>query len=179
LPIIKEKIGARTPNFLEDAEFEFITQNNIPKDWKIRIEALPYYFKDPVKFDRKIDPKKLQFGSKIDLSQTKKEKYYSVKRIISPEVVVLNTGIKVKLIGVKTKEEKTEEAINFLISKLKGQKVFLKFDTTKHDKDGNLLVYLYLKNKTFINAHLIKNGLADVDINMDFRYKNKFINLKE
>ncbi len=179
LPIIKEKIGDRTPNFLEDAEFEFITQNNIPKDWKIRIEALPYYFKDPVKFDRKIDPKKLQFGSKIDLSQTQKEKYYSVKRIISPEVVVLNTGIKVKLIGVKTKEEKTEEAINFLISKLKGQKVFLKFDTTKHDKDGNLLVYLYLKNKTFINAHLIKNGLADVDINMDFRYKNKFINLKE
>ncbi len=179
LPIIKEKIGIQTPNFLEDAEFEFITQDNIPKDWKTRIERLPYHFKDPVKFDRKIDPKKLQFGSKIDLSQTKKEKYYSVKEIISPEVVVLNTGIRVKLIGIKAKKEKTEEAINFLISKLKRQKVFLKFDIIKHNKNGDLLAYLYLKNKTFINAHLIKNGLADVDINMDFRYKNKFINLRK
>ncbi len=179
LQIIKEKIGVQTPNFLEDAEFEFITQNNIPKDWKTRIEALPYHFKDPVKFDRKIDPKKLQFGSKIDSSPTKKEEYYSVKKIISPEVIVLNTGIKIKLIGIKTKKEKTEEAINFLISKLKGQKVFLKFDTIKHDKNGDLLAYLYLKNKTFINAHLIKNGLADVDLNVDFRYKNKFIDLKK
>jgi len=179
LPIIKEKIGARNLNLLEDAEFEFIIQKDISKDWKSRIEALPYYFKDPVKFDRKIDPKKLQFGSKIDLSQTKKEEYYSVKKIISPDVVVLNTGIKIKLIGIKAKKEKTKEAINFLVSKLKGQKVFLKFDTIKHSKDGDLLAYLYLRNNTFINAHLIKNGLADVDINMDFRYKNKFINLKK
>jgi len=179
LPIIKEKIGAKNLNLLEDAEFEFIIQKDIPKDWKSRIEALPYCFKDPVKFDRKIDPKKLQFGSKIDLSQTKKEECYSVKKIISPDVVVLNTGIKIKLIGIKAKKEKTKEAINFLISKLKGQKVFLKFDTIKHSKDGDLLSYLYLRNKTFINAHLIKNGLADVDINMDFRYKNKFINLKK
>jgi len=179
LPIIKEKIGAKTPNFLEDGEFEFIIQEDIPKDWKSRIETLPYHFKDPVKFDRKIDPKKLQFGSKIDLLQTKKNEYYSVKKIISPNVLVLNTGIKIKLIGIKAKKEKTEEAINFLTSKLKGQKVFLKFDTMKHDENGNLLTYLYLRNKTFINAHLIKNGLADVDINMDFRYKNKFINLKK
>jgi len=179
LPIIKEKIGAKTLNLLEDVEFEFIIQENIPKDWKSRIKALPYYFKDTVKFDLKIDPKKLQFGSKIDLSQTKKEKYYSVKKIISPDVLALNTGITVKLIGIKAKKPKTEEAINFLASKLKGQKVFLKFDTIKHDKNGNLLVYLYLKNKTFINAHLIKKGLTDVDTDMDFRYKNKFIHLKK
>ena len=179
LPLIKKKIGAQTLNFIENAEFDFITQDNIPKNWKTRIKELPYYFKDPVKFDRVIDPKKLQFGSKIDLSQTKKEDYYSVKKIISPNVLVLNTGTKIKLIGIKVKKEKTEEAINFLTLKLKGQKVFLKFDTVKYDKNGILLTYLYLKNKTFINAHLIKNDLVDVDESQNFRYKNKFINLKK
>ena len=34
--------------------------------------------------------------------------------------------------------------------------------------------YLYLDNKTFINAHMLKNGLADVDYSFDFKYKNKF-----
>ena len=39
------------------------------------------------------------------------------------------------------------------------------------------MAYLYLENKTFINAHLLKEGLANVDSNIDFKYKNKFLNL--
>ena len=31
-----------------------------------------------------------------------------------------------------------------------------------------------LKNKTFINAHLFKHNLVDVDNENDFKYKNKF-----
>lgn len=69
------------------------------------------------------------------------------------------------------------EAIKFLKEKLKGEKVFLKFDTTKYDDKGRLLCYLYLKNKTFINAHLIKNHLAEVDTSFSFKYRNKFIDL--
>ncbi len=38
-------------------------------------------------------------------------------------------------------------------------------------------VILYLENKTFINAHLIKNGLAKVDGDIDFKYKNKFLDI--
>jgi len=33
---------------------------------------------------------------------------------------------------------------------------------------------LYLENKTFINAHLVKSGLVDVDENTDFKYLKKF-----
>ena len=36
------------------------------------------------------------------------------------------------------------------------------------------MVYLYLKNKTFLNAHLLKNGLVDVDLAFDFKNKNRF-----
>jgi modification methylase len=90
----------------------------------------------------------------------------------------LDNGLKIKLIGVKPKPEKNAEAINFLKEKLKGQKVFIKFDDVKYDDKNNLLCYLYLWNKTFINAHLIKNGLVDVDTSLDYKYKTKFLNLR-
>lgn len=36
------------------------------------------------------------------------------------------------------------------------------------------MVYLYLENKTFINAHLLKDKMALVDDSTDFKYKGKF-----
>jgi site-specific DNA-methyltransferase (adenine-specific) len=56
--------------------------------------------------------------------------------------------------------------------------VFLKFDETKHDIQNNLMAYVYLKNKTFLNAHLLKNGLAKVDRKANFKNKLKFIELE-
>ena len=49
----------------------------------------------------------------------------------------------------------------------------------KFDGDHHLLCYLYLENKTFINAHLLKAGLAEADIDTDYKYKNKFIALQQ
>ena len=82
----------------------------------------------------------------------------------------------IRLIGIKQNPAINGKASDFLISKLRGKKVFLKFDEIKHDKDNNLMAYLYLENKTFINAHLLKEGLAMVDQTIEFKYKNKFLN---
>ncbi len=171
LPIIKEKLNINKSH----EDFEIIFQKKKAVDYKKEINKLPYIFKDPVKFDKKIDPKKLKFGSKIDNSVSKQEKYHSVKEIVNPEVVILDNDLKVRLIGIKEKEEINGDAIQFLKEKLKGQKVFLKFDSIKYDDKGNLLCYIYLKNKTFINAHLIKNKLALVDSSLPFKYKEKFL----
>lgn len=177
LPHIKEKIGTINKDFSRDFNFEFISQNKINIDYKKEISNLPYVFKDTIKFERKIDPKKLQFGSKIDSTKSEAINSYSVKGIMSPEKLLLNNNLVVRLIGVKTKKEKTDEAIKFLQTKLKNQQVFMKFDTLKYDGENNLLCYLYLKNKTFINAHLIKNKFVDVDNRFDYKYKIKFLNL--
>lgn len=67
--------------------------------------------------------------------------------------------------------------VNFITEKTKGQKVFLKFDSQKYDNENRLLCYIYLKNKTFLNAHLIKEGFAEVDCSIDFKHKDKFIKL--
>ena len=83
------------------------------------------------------------------------------------------------MLGLKEKTIVNGEAMEFLNEKLKGQKVFLKFDTKKYDDENKLLCYLYLKNKTFINAHLLKKGLAEVDTTINFKYKDKFLKIGE
>ena len=175
LPIIKQKININNHN----ADIEIVRQPMKSIDFKKEILTLPYIFKDPVKFDKKIDLKKLKFGSKIDHSDHQRETYYSVKKILSPEVLILSNDLKVRLIGIKEKPDLIGKALQFLREKLRGEKVFITFDSTKYDHQGNLLCYLYLKNKTFINAHLIKNHLAQVDTSLDFKYKSKFIDLQD
>jgi site-specific DNA-methyltransferase (adenine-specific) len=175
LPIIKEKLGLRQRTIFQDEIFEIIKQENINTDFKEEIKKLPYIFHDPIKFDKKVDPRKLSFGSKIDNSCSNRETYYNVKEIISPQILILNNGLKVRLLGVKERPEENGRAIQFLKEKALGQKVFIKFDTIKYDEENNLLCYLYLSNKTFLNAHLIRSGLVDVDMEFDYKYKSKFL----
>jgi len=175
LAVIKEKLGIKQNTIFQNASFEIIKQEDMRIDFKEEIKRLPYIFKDPIRFDKKIDPRKLRFGSKIDNFHSERETYYTVKEIISPEILILNNGLKIRLLGIKENPEKNGEAIQFLREKTCGQKVFIKFDTTKYDEKNNLLCYLYLWNKTFLNAHLIKNGLADMDVAKDYKYKSKFL----
>ncbi|MCX7880855.1 MAG: DNA methyltransferase [Ignavibacteria bacterium] len=178
LPIIKEKLGFNADSFFQEVDFEIIKQN-LPKnvDFKAEIKKLPYVFIDTVKIERKVDPKKLRFNSKIDNSIVPKEHYLKVIEIVSPEILVLNNGLKVRLIGVKEKKDRSEEAIKFIYNKTNGQKVVIKYDSLMYDKENNLFCYLYLMNKTFLNAQLIKSGLVEVDVENTYKYKSKFLSL--
>ncbi len=180
LPIIKEKLELDQKGFLTDSEYTIIIKNQTIDNISEKINKLPYVFNDPIKVVRKVDPKKLQFGSKID-DTSKKEKniYYRVKNIQSPEIIVLNNDLTVRLLGIRTTKEFEEKAIDFLYNRTKGQNVFMKFDQIKFDENNNLLCYLYLKNKTFLNAHLVKQGLVDVDETIDFKHKQNFLKFRK
>jgi DNA modification methylase len=130
---------------------------------RVVYDKLPYTFKDPLKLDKKIDPRKLKFGSRVNQDDDARNDYYQVKEVVSTNEFRLNNDITIKLLGVSPIEEREKEAYEFLQKKVKGKQVFLKYDICKHDDNNNLLVYLYLKNKTFINAHLIKYGFAQLD----------------
>ena len=138
------------------------------------LSKLPYRFVDPHKMNSKIDVKKLQFGSKIDKDSKEREEYFTVKSVIAPNMVVLSNGLTVRLIGIKERASVNGGAAKFIIEKTKGRRVFLRYDSLKYDSDNVLLGYLYLDNKTFINAHLLKHGLADVDYSIEFKYQKKF-----
>ena len=168
-PVIREKLQdnlfgiENSIEFLEDDERFY------------NYSSLPYLFHDPHKMDKKIDIKNLQFGSKIDKTECKKDDLFIVKQVISPTTLLLNTGLTIKLLGILEKQETTQQAIEYLQGVFKKRKVFLKYDTIKYDRNDNLLCYVYLDNKTFVNNHLARTGFVSIDTSIDYKYKKKFL----
>jgi len=77
------------------------------------------------------------------------------------------------------KSEKKNEAIEYLTLMTRSQKLVVKYENNVTDNNSKSDVYLYLKNKTFLNAHLIKRGLASADKNGDYKYCKMFIKYEE
>lgn len=171
-PIIREKLGANKITLCDDVNVVFSedTVGNISS-----FERLPYIFNDPHRMDKKVDVKKLQFGSKIDKTEAKREKLYSVKNVIAPDKIEISNGLIIRLLGIKPNLSYYDEAIKFLKEKFHKRKILLKFDTIKYDNKNNLLCYVYLDNKTFINNHLIRTGYVDVDTSIDYICQKKFL----
>lgn len=140
-----------------------------------RMDSLPYLFHDPLRMNNKVDIKRLQFGSKIDKNSGKREDLFSVKQVLSPNLLELNTGLVVKLLGVEPNPSTAVQATNYLQDKTKGHKVYMRFDEIKYDSQNQLLCYLYLDNRTFLNAHILKEKLAIVDTSIIYKYRDKFL----
>ena len=121
IPIIKKKLEVNEPGLFE-REYYFFKQNEKPTNFDQEIAKHAYIFKDFHAFDKKIDPKKLQFGSKIDSKVSHREEYYSVKEILSPELVRLSNELTVRLIGIKSDPSQKNPAMAFLEKKTKNQK---------------------------------------------------------
>ena len=153
LEIIKQKIGS-----VNDIQI-------IERDEKIELPPINYI---PKIQDAKpqIEPKKFRF---------KGERLYKVVKIIDENTIQLNTGLFVKFLGIKSIRK--EETINYLCDYILGKDIILKFDNNKILNENTAVAYVYLKNKIFINAYLIKSGLAIPDLSINHKYKEKFINL--
>ncbi|TLU88499.1 MAG: site-specific DNA-methyltransferase [Chlorobium sp.] len=178
--IAKEKLGTNQTD-LAGTEYVF-RQDSLKTEISELIERLSYRFKDPHKLDKKVDPRKLTFGSRIEKSNgAQREETFIVRDILSPERVRLSNGLTVRLIGVKEDRVMQEKAIEYLTDKIKGKRVYMKYDHLKYDEENNMLCYLYLENKTFVNAHLIRSGLVGIDNSYKYKYKyiDKFFILSE
>ena len=172
-PIIREKLGADQIRLGNDAKVIF-TEDEIGN--VSSFDQLPYIFHDPHRMDKKVDVKKLQFGSKIAQSNAKREDLFGVKKVIAPDKIELSNGLTVRLLGIKTNPLYQEQAISYLQEKFQKRKVFLKYDTVKYDVENNLLCYVYLDNKTFVNNHLVRTGYVDVDTSFEYTCQKKFLN---
>ncbi|MDP2173662.1 MAG: DNA methyltransferase [Candidatus Cloacimonadaceae bacterium] len=172
IPVIKKKLSLSQMD-LFSCQVDFYEDKSIETP-SMSLSEMPYIFVDPHKVNKKMDVKKLTFGSIIDSNHTERTEYYNVKEIINPIMLQLNNGLKIHLLGIKENPSLKASAVEFLRLKLHGQQVFLRFDSTKYDSNNNLLCYLYLKNKTFLNIHLLKEGLVELDDTYQFKYINKF-----
>lgn len=171
-PIIREKLGSDQLKLGDDTKVLFAEDEigNISS-----FDQLPYIFSDPHRMDKKVDVKKLQFGSKIDQSEAKRDELFGVKQVIASDKIELSNGLVVRLLGIKPNPLYQGQAISFLQEKFHKRKVFLKYDTIKYDAENNLMCYVYLDNKTFVNNHLVRTGYVDVDTSFDYTCKKKFM----
>jgi len=151
--IVKEKVGSLNLKIVE-------------REKAVRLKPVDY---TPAVKDAKpvLDERKLKLNG---------DRLYKVIKILSEKELLLDTGLRVELLGLEIPVEKREEAISYLERFVKGKKVFLKFDTEqKPASKDKVSAYVYLKNKIFINRKMLQMGLAKVDLNKDFSYKERFL----
>ncbi len=116
----------------------------------------------------KIDPKKFNF---------KNDRLYRVTEIVDEKTIRLNTGLLVKFLGVEV--VKKEEALRYLKEYLLRKEIFLGFDNGSVLDDETVEAYVYLKNRIFVNAYMIKSGMAVADRSKNYKYKTKFTKLEK
>ena len=88
----------------------------------------------------------------------RKERLYKVDDILSEDTLKLNTGLKVKFLGVQVKNKK--ETLDYLKKYILGKDIFLKMDGSGIIDKDTIMADVYLKNKIFINKYLVKAGMA-------------------
>lgn len=162
LNIIKEKIGNQESLFSPDDGIEIIKRTFTPS-----VEPIDY--KPKIQDARpNIEPSKLNF---------KNGSLYKVVEIVKEDTLKLSTGLTVKFLGIKIVDK--ESALKYLDENVLKKEVFLKFDNQNLPASEPVEAYVYLKNKIFINAYLIKAGIAVADGKANHKYKSKFLKLEK
>lgn len=120
----------------------------------------------------------IPFGKNYDYSDI------LVKRVVDGDTLLLENGKRVRLIGIDTPEihesrklyrdaQRTKQNVltiqamgrrsyEFTCNLVEGKRVRLEFDVEKKDKYNRLLAYAYLKDQTFVNAEIVKQGYASL-----------------
>jgi len=95
--------------------------------------------------------------------------WHTVRWVSDGDTIVLDTGRRVRYIGINTPEIDHEDqkaqpygyqAKSYNKTLVGSQKVRLEYDTERRDRYGRDLAYVFLKDRSFINARLLEAGLA-------------------
>jgi len=161
-------------DLLEDSQFE-TDVDRIRESGGVDIDAkmkrLPYIFRDPVALSTKI--KKQPIDLKNSIKNPNSLTTYRVSRTVSPESIELEERGIVQLAGIRENAQSRDKAMEFLRARIQGKRVLIKWERGSDETSPSC--YVLLKNRTNINAHLIKNGLVDVDMETSYRMKTRFI----
>ncbi len=168
VPLIRKKLATQYPLLDSQGKIDIVFR-------KQEIEPAPLTYKPAIQDAApQIDPQKLNF---------QKNHLYRVTGIRNANTIILDTGLEVQFQGIKIIKEK--ETLRYLRDYVLKKEVFLKFENgnlnipTQPNNDQPVIrAYVYLKNKIFVNAYLIRSGLAVTDTSQPFRQKNKFLELE-
>ena len=105
-------------------------------------------------------------------------------RAVDGDTLVLESGERVRLIGIDTPEMHESDKLNrdaqrsgqnssaikqlgrqsyeFTKNLVQGKRVRLEFDVERYDKYKRILAYVYLADGTFVNAKIVQEGYASL-----------------
>ena len=177
LPVIQEKLrpvldDVRNMFMGQTVSVEFLEQRDeVPQ----RVDPLPPITTVSQPAPR-IDPRSIKFGSVVSVGDKAGEGLNTVREILDVDRVRLDTGLVIRLLGVEPWDDQNVRtaALAYLERYVRGKKVILRFDSIQQDDSGVLQAYVYLKNRIFINAELIKAGLARPSSLPELRYAQTF-----
>jgi micrococcal nuclease len=121
------------------------------------------------------------------------KEYYRVNRVVDGDTFWIDDGsekgVKIRLIGVDAPESRNtgtkeiayfgKQSSDYLTRLIGGKKVRLEYDADRFDKYGRTLAYVYLKDGTFVNAKLVREGYANVmTIPPNVKYADTFLKME-
>ena len=83
---IKQRLQENFSVFEKQAGIKVVEQQSENVDFSREFERLPYIFEDSVTFERKIDPKLLRFGSRIDGNEKTEDRYCVLKNALKVDL---------------------------------------------------------------------------------------------
>ncbi len=114
-------------------------------------------------------------------------KWKRVAKVIDGDTIRLETGEKVRLLGIDAPETKHPKKVpdpcgpkasKFNRDLLAGQEVVLEFDVEREDRYGRLLAHVFTRS-TFVNAELVRRGYARVSTyRPNLKYRDFFLSLQ-
>lgn len=121
----------------------------------------------------------------------------TVRRVTDGDTLVLDTGEKVRLIGVDAPEvhddqgrnatharrhQRTEAVVDayaekarqFVAGQVEGRKVLLEYGPEKTDKYGRTLAFVHRDDGLFLNAEILRRGYGFAYTRFPFKYSDDF-----
>lgn len=106
---------------------------------------------------------------------TQQDEYQLVRRVLEPNLLQLDDGTKVILLGIEAPDKDDNafrEALAFSQGALEGRKIRLEYETGSSDKTSK--AYVYFEDGTLLNAALLKKGYGSCATTYAFGLKKDF-----
>ncbi|MEE9514651.1 MAG: hypothetical protein V3V54_01350, partial [Candidatus Brocadiales bacterium] len=115
------------------------------------------------------------FDSDVYIIDREPKTLHKVAKVINANIILLENGDKVRMMGVELTEEDGEKAYRYVRGLLEGKEVRLEFGLRNRDIQGNVLARVY-KGDIDINELLEGKFAQNTEIDPAFSYSPEFLN---
>ncbi len=128
-------------------------------------------------------------AERVELETSPYRYKVELKRVIDGDTLLLDSGEKVRLIGINTPEVDSryskaqpggEAASKWLRQNLRSPYIWLEYDAEQLDKYDRLLAHVFLESGDYLNAMLLEEGLAMLTLTPpNLRYADSLIRAQQ